>query len=59
MHLLLITDENMSHYVYIMSKILTDLCAIRQNVKLKNTFVDIAYNVLVVKKSCKNTKRIV
>ena len=26
---------------------LTDLCAIRQNVRLKNTSADIAYNVLV------------
>ena len=31
------------------SKILTDLCSIRQNVKIKNTFADIAHNVLVVK----------
>ena len=30
-------------------KILTDLCAIKQSVKLKNTFSDIVYNVLVVK----------
>ena len=32
------------------SKILTDLCAIKQSVKLKNTFVDVVYSVLVVKK---------
>ena len=31
------------------SKILTDLYSIRQNIKLKNTFADIVYNVLVVK----------
>ena len=31
------------------SKILTDLCAIKQSIKMKNTFVDISYNVLVVK----------
>ena len=31
------------------SKILTDLCVIRQNVGLKNTFANIVYNVLVVK----------
>ena len=31
------------------SKILTDLCLIRQNIKLKNTFADIICNVLVVK----------
>ena len=30
-------------------KILTDLCVIRQNVGLKNTFENVAYNVLVVK----------
>ena len=33
------------------SKILTELRSIRQNVRLKNTFADIVYNVLVVKKS--------
>ena len=31
------------------SKILTDLCSIKQNVKVKNTFADIVYNVLVDK----------
>ena len=31
------------------SKILTDLYSIRQNIKLKNTFADIVYNDLVVK----------
>ena len=31
------------------SKILTDLCAIKQNVKTKSTFLDIAYSVLEVK----------
>ena len=31
------------------SKILTDLCAIKQSVKIKNTFVDTGYNLLVVK----------
>ena len=34
--LLMITDENNSHYVYI--KILPDLCAIGQKIKIKNTF---------------------
>ena len=33
------------------SKILTDLYTMRQKIKIKNTFVDIAYNVLVVNKS--------
>ena len=40
MDLLLITE----------SKVLADLCAIRQNVKIKQTFVDIVYGILVVKK---------
>ena len=31
------------------SKILTNLCLIRQKIKIKNTFQDIVYNVLVVK----------
>ena len=31
-------------------KILTDLCVIRQNVKVKNTFGYTVYNVLVVRK---------
>ena len=45
MDLQLINDENKSH----ISKILIDLCSIRENVKIKNTFADIVYNVLVVK----------
>ena len=32
------------------SKTLTDLCAIRQRAKVKKTFADIVYNVLVVKR---------
>ena len=32
------------------SKTSTDLCAIKQSVKLKNAFVDGLYSVLVVKK---------
>ena len=43
----------------VISKILTDLCAIRQNVKIETTFANIVYNVLVVKKSCKNIKKLV
>ena len=34
--LLLISNEFVSHYVYI--KTLTDLCLIKQNIKAKNTF---------------------
>ena len=40
MDLLLITDENKSHYVYI-TKILTDLCAIKQKIKIKNVFANV------------------
>ena len=47
MNLLMITHENKSHYVCI--KDLTDLCAIRRKVGIKNTFANIVYNVLVVK----------
>ena len=48
MDLALITNENKSHYFYI--KGFDRLkCSIRQNIKIKNTFVlDIVYNVLVV-----------
>ena len=40
------------------SKILTYLCSISQNIKI-NTFADIAYNVLVVKGFSYNIKRYV
>ena len=39
MGLLLMTDGNKSHYVYI--KDVTDLCVIRQNIRIKNAFADI------------------
>ena len=39
-----------SRIMYI-SKILIDLCSIRQKIRIKNTLADIAYNVLVVTKS--------
>ena len=45
MDLLLISDENKSHYVYI-----KDICAIKQNIKVKNFFANVVYSVLVVKK---------
>ena len=35
---------------------LIDLCAIRQNVRLKNTSADIAYNVLVKTKALQEHK---
>ena len=41
------------------SKILTDLCAIKQSIKIKNTFVDISYNVLVVKEFWQSIKKFV
>ena len=53
MDLLLITDENNKHQRLYVSKILTDLFVIRQKIRIKNTFADIAY-VLEVKRSCKN-----
>ena len=47
--LLLIADENKSHYVYI-SKILIDLFVIRQKIIIiKNTCASIVCNVLVVR----------
>ena len=45
MDLLLITDGNNSHHVYI--KILTASCTVRQNIGMKITFADIACNVLL------------
>ena len=45
MDLLLINDENKTHYVHI--KDFNDVCFIRQKMKIKNTFADIFYNVLV------------
>ena len=35
-------------------KVLTDLCVIRQSVKVKNNFANIVYNVLVVKEFWQN-----
>ena len=34
------------------SNILTDLCVMKQKIIIKNTFVNVVFNVLVVKKSC-------
>ena len=39
--------------------ILTDLCAIRQKIEIRNTFKNITYNALVAKNSCRNTKKLV
>ena len=38
-----------SSLIMCISKILTDLCLIRQKVRKENTFVDVVYSVLVVK----------
>ena len=35
-------------HIMSVSKILTDLCVIRQKIRIKNTFADIVYNVLAV-----------
>ena len=43
--------------IMFISKILTVSCAIRQ--KIINTFANIAFNVLVVKKFCKNIKKFI
>ena len=45
--LLMITDENKSHYVYI--KDFNRLMCNKTKVRVKNTFSSIFYNVLVVK----------
>ena len=37
--------------IILISNILTDLSAIIQNARIENTFPDIVYNALVVKKS--------
>ena len=42
--------ESCMDLLMITSKVLTDLCAIKQSVKIKKNFVDIVYNFLVVKK---------
>ena len=47
MDLLMITDE--ISLIMCISKILTDLCAIKQKIKTKNIFASVVYNVLVVK----------
>ena len=48
MDLLLISNINKSHMW--ISKTLTDSCLIKQKIKTKNIFVNVVYNVLVMKK---------
>ena len=53
--LLLITDENKSHYVYTKDY---DRFMCNKTKRIENTFGDIFGNVLVVKKSCKNIEKV-
>ena len=55
--LLLLIDDDKSHYVYI--KILTDLCFMKQEIKTKNDFLEAVYSVLIVKVCWQNIKKIV
>ena len=48
MDLLLMSNENKSHYVYV--KDFKDLFTIKLKLKIKNIFVNVVYNVLVAKK---------
>ena len=41
------------------SKILIDLCFVKQKIKSKNGSVKVVYNVLVLKMCCQNIKKIV
>ena len=54
MDLLLVNKEKKSHYVYI--KDFNRFMLNKTNIKLKHTFADIVYNVLLMKESCKNIK---
>ena len=45
-----------TNHIMSISKILADLCSWSQIIKMKNTFADIVYNVLVVKESCNSIK---
>ena len=45
--LMLLIDDDKSHYVYI--KDFDRLCFTKQKIKIKNGFVEVAYNALVVK----------
>ena len=38
------------NFIMCISRILTDKCAIKQKIKMKNVFVNVVYNVSVVKK---------
>ena len=47
MDLLLLSDDDKSHYMYI--KDFNSVCSTKQKIKTKNGFVRIAYSVLTVK----------
>ena len=47
MDLLLLNDDDKSHYVYIED--FADSCFTKQKIKTKNGFVKVAYDVLVTK----------
>ena len=53
-NLLLVTDGDKSHYVYI-----KDLCFTKQRVKTKNTFAKVVHSVLVVKICWEHIKKLV
>ena len=55
--LLLIADENKSHYFYIKGFI--GFMCNKAKIRIKNTFSDIIFYTTIVKKSCKNIKRFV
>ena len=57
MDLLLIINENKSHYVYI--KDFDRFIFTKQKIKIKNTFARVVYSVLVVKMYWQNIKKIV
>ena len=44
--------------IMFISQILIDLCSVRQRIRIKNTFPDIVYNVLVVKKVLQEHKNV-
>ena len=55
--LLMITNKNKSHYVYI--KDFDRFMCIKKKIRIKNTFSSIVYSDLVVKKSCKSIKKLI
>ena len=74
MNLLTITDENKPHNIifiifclellkklcelYSLRISSIDLCAIKQNIRIKNNFASIIYNVLVVKNLASTSRKV-